>query len=167
MIRQGGNSCQFLKKGDEKMKKLFKKVVATIMVLCLSITSFCSVSAVAATTEGVTPRYNNVSLVDTVISINSSGKLTITYSYSGSSSITTKAVITSYVQKKTLGLFWTKVDIGTTDDEWVDTIKKSSYTGARTFQLSSKGTYRVTAIYKIYGSGGSADEIETKATDTY
>lgn len=167
MIRQGGNSCQFLKKGDEKMKKLFKKVVATIMVLCLSITSFCSVSAVAATADEATPYYNNVRSVQTVIGINSSGKLTINYSYTGSSSITTKAVITTYIQKKTLGLFWTRVDIGTTDDEWVDTIKKSSYTGVRTFQLSSTGTYRVVAIYKIYGSGGSADKIETKATDTY
>lgn len=149
------------------MKKLFKKVLATVLVMCLSVTSFCSVSAVAATTEGVTPYYNNVRAVNTVIGISSSGKLTINYYYSGSSSITTKAVITTYIQKKTLGLFWTRVDIGTTDNEWVDTIKDYSYDGVRTFQLSSKGTYRVTAIYKIYGSGGSADEIETRATDTY
>lgn len=149
------------------MKKIFKKVLSAVLVFCLSVTSLGCVSAVAATPDEVAPCYNNVMSVDTVIGINSSGKLTINYHYSGSSSVTTKAVITTYIQKKTLGLFWTRVDIGTTNNEWVDTIRKYSYTGSRTFQLSSTGTYRVTAIYKIYGSGGSADEIETRVTDTY
>lgn len=149
------------------MKKHIRRIFVAILIVCLMIVPFYPVSAAVADGNGIMPCYNNVRSVDTVIGINSSGKLTINYSYSGSSSITTKAVITTYIQKKTLGLFWTRVDIGTTDNEWVDTINKYSYTGVRTYQLSSKGTYRVTAIYKIYGSGGSADEIETKATATY
>ena len=100
-------------------------------------------------------------------SINNSGKLTITYKYSGSPEITTKAVITTYVEKKFLGLFWRRVDIGTTDNKWVDTIYNYMYNGSRNYQLSSSGTYRVTIIYKIYGSGGAADEIECQAQDSY
>ena len=66
-----------------------------------------------------------------------------------------------------MGLFWTRVDIGTTNDEWVDTINNYRYTGSRTHQLSSSGTYRVTVNFKIYGSGGTADEIEKDIKFSY
>ena len=147
------------------MTKRLKVLVSAILVLCLFIVPLSPVSA--ATQEGVMPRYNNVAMVTGAMSINDSGKMTISYNYSGSSSITTKAVITTYVEKKFLGLFWKRVDIGTTNDEWVDTIYDYVYAGTRSHQLSSSGTYRVTITYKIYGSGGSADEIELKKTDSY
>lgn len=154
------------KKGDEKMKMTIKRVLATVLVICLSVVPFSFVST-AATPDEIMPLYNNVGSATATVSISNSGKLTIGYKYSGYSSVTTKAVITTYIEKKTLGLFWTRVDIGTTDDQWVDTINKPSYTGTRTYQLSAKGTYRVTVIYKIYGSGGSADEIKCQAKDSY
>ena len=147
------------------MTKRLKVLVSAILVLCLFIVPLSPVSA--ATQEGVTPRYNNVSTVTGAMSINDSGKMTISYRYTGSSSITTKAVITTYIEKKFLGLFWKRVDIGTTNDEWVDTVYDYMYAGSRTHQLSASGTYRVTINYKIYGSGGSADEIEMQKTDSY
>lgn len=149
------------------MKKQLKRLLVMVLTLCLSIVSFCSVSAYAATQEEITPYYNNTASTTTTMSISSSGKMTIGYKYSGYSSITTKAVITTYIEKKTLGLFWKRVDIGTTNDEWVDTIKDYRYSGSRTYQLSSSGTYRVTVVYKIYGSGGSADEITYQEKDSY
>ena len=121
------------------MKGRIKKILATLLVLCLSIVPFFSVSAAAATQEEVTPLYNNTASVTTAMNINSSGKMTISYQYSGYPSTTTKAVITTYIEKKTLGLFWSRVDIGTTDDQWVDTINDYRYTGSRTYQLSRIG----------------------------
>lgn len=149
------------------MKKQLKRLLGIVLVLCLSIVSFFSVSAAAATQEEVMPLYNNTASVTTTMNISSSGKMTISYKYSGYPSTTTKAVITTYIEKKTLGLFWSRVDIGTTNDQWVDTINDYRYTGSRTYQLSSSGTYRVTVVYKIYGSGGAADEIEYQAKDSY
>ena len=149
------------------MKEQIKKILVALLVLCLSIVPVFSVSAAAATQEEVMPLYNNTASVTTAMNINSSGKMTISYQYSGYPSTTTKAVITTYIEKKTLGLFWSRVDIGTTDDQWVDTINDYRYTGSRTYQLSSSGTYRVTVVYKIYGSGGAADEIEYQAKDSY
>lgn len=149
------------------MKKQLKRLLGIVLVLCLSIVPFCSVSASAATQEEITPCFNNALSTTTSMNINSSGKMTISYKYSGYANITTKAVITTYVEKKTLGLFWSRVDIGTTNDEWVDTVNDYRYTGSRTYQLSSSGTYRVTVVYKIYGSGGAADEIEYQAKDSY
>ncbi len=149
------------------MNQIIKRMLATVLALCLSVVPFCSVSASAATQEEVTPYFNNTLSTTTAMNISSSGKMTISYQYSGYSSITTKAVITTYIEKKTLGLFWTRVDIGTTDNQWVDTINDYRYTGSRSYQLSSSGTYRVTVVYKIYGSGGAADEIEYQSKDSY
>ena len=145
------------------MTKRLTGIISAILVLCLFIVPLSPVSA----TEGVTPRYNNVSMATASIGINDSGKLSIAYNYSGDPSVTTKAVITTYIEKKFLGLFWKRVDIGKTDNQWVDTINDYRYAGSRTYQLSSSGTYRVTIIYKVYGSGGAADEIEIKKTDSY
>lgn len=149
------------------MKKQIKRIATVVLILCLSIVPLSPISAEAATPEEIMPLYNNVSTVTANVSINDNGKMTISYKYIGSSSVTTKAVITTYIEKKTLGLFWTRVDIGTTNDEWVDTKYESTYVGSRTHQLSSTGTYRVTVNYKIYGTGGSADEIEKKVTASY
>lgn len=118
---------------------------------------FASSKAVSA--AEITPYYNNTVSATSSANISSTGKITISNSYSGIKDVTTKAVITTYIEKRFLGIFWTRVDIGTTDDEWVDTVYNYQYTGNHTFQLESTGTYRVTVEYVISGSGGSADEI--------
>lgn len=72
------------------------------------------------------------------------------------------------MEKKFLGVFWTRVDIpNNTEDQWVDIINNYSYIGSHTLQLSSSGTYRITVTYKIYGNGGAADEIKKQATASY
>lgn len=149
------------------MKKNIKRIFVAILIFCLTIVPLSPVSAAVAEGSEIMPLYNNVSNANAIVSINNSGKMTIRYIYNGSPSITTKAVITTYIEKRTLGLFWTRVDIGTTDNEWVDTKYDYSYDGSRSYQLSSTGTYRVTVTYKIYGTGGSADEIECRVQDSY
>lgn len=47
-----------------------------------------------------------------------------------------------------MGPFWERVDIGITNNKWKDTVNDYRYSGTRTYQLSSSGTYRVTVIYK-------------------
>lgn len=153
-----------LEKGGEFMRKTFGKRMISVCVACLLMVS--TISFVAYADEAV-PFYNNVYSVSSTASISSSGLLTVTNSYTGSSSVTTKAVITTYVERKTLGIFWSRVDIGQTNDEWVDTIYNYSYTGSHSHQLSKTGTYRVTVEYVIYGSGGSADTITKEIQKTY
>ncbi|MBR6509315.1 MAG: hypothetical protein IKT38_01765 [Clostridia bacterium] len=147
------------------MNKFIKRILSVVLVLCMAMIPVYSASA--ATPDEVMPCYNNTASTTTTMNINSSGKMTITYKYAGYSSITTKAVITTYIEKKTLGLFWSRVDIGQPDDQWVDTVYDYRYSATRTGQLPSSGTYRVTVVYKIYGSGGSADVIEYQAQDSY
>ena len=149
------------------MNKQIKRFLACVLIVSLSIISLTPVSAAKAFSGTVAPFYNNVSNATANLNISNSGKLEINYSYVGSSSITTKAVITTYIEKKTLGLFWKRIDIGKTNNEWVDTIYNYKHTGSRTHQLPSSGTYRVTVNFKIYGNGGSADEIERQKNISY
>lgn len=152
---------------------MLKTVRARMLVFLLTIVSVFSMlsGTVFATkvhaAEIATPYYNNTLSARTTISISSTGELSVVNAYHGYQGVTTRAVITTYVEKRVLGLFWTRVDIGTTDDQWVDTINDYYYTGGHSIQLSSKGTYRVTVSFKIYGSGGTADEIECQETKTY
>ena len=111
--------------------------------------------------------YNNTASADTSANVSGTGLLTISNRFTGFPSITTHAVITTYVEKRFLGLFWIRVDIGQTDNEWVDIIYDFTYVGGHTFQLTSTGTYRVTAVFNICGSGGPPDVITCRSTVVY
>lgn len=140
-----------------------RRMLAALQVVLLFMSLIFSVSAAGE----ITPYYNNVVNVRTTASVSESGILTIRNTYTGSQGKTTQAVITTYVEKKVLGLFWTRVDLGITDDQWVDTIYNYTYNGTHSVQLESTGTYRVTATYVISGTGGAADEIEKTYEVTY
>lgn len=143
--------------------KITRRIIAAMQVLLLFAGLIFSVSAAGE----VTPRYNNTVTVTTSGDISSGGLMSVTNRYIGISGTTTKAVITTYIEKKVLGLFWTRVDIGTTNDEWVDTVYDYTYSISHTTQLSSKGTYRATVTYEIYGIGGSPDVIVKTLEKTY
>ena len=144
------------------LKKSISFVLANVLLLLIVF-----VPAKATTIEDVSPFYNNVISVSSNASISSTGVLKVTNSYTGDSSVTTKAIITTYIEKKILGIFWSRVDINQTNDEWVDTIYNYKYSGYHSIQLPSTGTYRVTVEYVIYGTGGSADTITKEIQKTY
>ena len=146
------------------MKKNILMRILSFIVMCTVLISAVSFIANA---EEIMPRYNNVDSTTSVVSISSAGKMTVTNKFSASASIFSRAVITTYVERKTLGLFWTRVDIGQTDDEWVDTIYTNVYSGTHSHQLEKTGKYRVTVEYVIYGSGGAADTITREIEKTY
>lgn len=144
------------------MKKLARYLTLTLVfVLMMSSYTF------TASATAITPYYNNTSTATTAASVSGAGLLSITNRFTGFPSLTTHAVIKTYVEKKFLGLFWNSVDIGQPNNEWVDTIYDYTYVGGHTFQLTSTGTYRVTAVYTIYGSGGDPDVITCQSTVVY
>lgn len=146
------------------MRKKNRMTVVTVM-LCLLLVAQIFVQPVAAAT--IIPLYNNVLSVTNPVSISDSGILTVNNQYSGFDGTTTKAVITTYIEKKTLGLFWTRINIGQTDNQWVDTLYGYKNSVVHSFQLESTGTYRVVTIFVIYGTDGTADEIERITEKTY
>lgn len=142
------------------MKKS-KTTIATLLLICFSVFVAQTISAKAA------PRYVTPSYVSSTMAINDQGVMTITYQYSSDSSNTSKVEITTYIEKRTLGIFWTRVDIGTPDNQWTDTIYNYRYTGSRTYQLSDTGTYRAKVTYNFYSNSVLTDTVECEDTDTY
>lgn len=146
------------------MSKNLKKLLSLTLLICMVTVSLSSAKVYGSE---ITPRYNNVLTADVNTTVNSSGTLNITYNCLGFPDTTSKVVITTYIEKQFLFIFWTRVDIGTTNNEWTQTINNYRYSGTRTFKLPSTGTYRTTVIYEVYGSGGSADTITCQDEITY
>lgn len=143
----------------KRMKSIFCLLIAVLLMVS------ASTAVMAASPSGT--KYNNTVMASSVASISDSGLLTVDNQFQGIKGKTTKGEITTYVEKKTLGLFWTRVDIGQPNNQWVDVVYDYLYDGTHTFQLSSHGTYRITVIYVISGSGGAADTITQTMTKTY
>ena len=143
------------------MKKRLKQLLSLTLALCFLITP------VSVLANAVEPRYNNTFSVTTAMTINEDGLMTIGYSYNGFDGVATKAIITTYIEKRTLLFFWERINIGMEDNQWVDRIARENYTYGREVQLYNSGTYRVKVTYKIYGSGGAADVIEYEGTDSF
>ncbi|MBR7098597.1 MAG: hypothetical protein IKC59_04205 [Clostridia bacterium] len=146
------------------MKKIICFVLCITTLLCsLSFSAF----AAEAEKDAIEPRYNNVAMTDSSFVILSNGSAEVTVAYYGSSGITTGATITTQIQKKVLGLFWKKVDIGVADNTWVENVSDHSFGTYYTVQLTDKGTYRAKIHYTIYGTAGPADEIDDLLTYKY
>lgn len=143
-----------------------KKILAILMTL-ITLLNFASFSIYASENAEVSPCLNNGSNSTSRFGISSSGLSEVSVSYNGIKGTTTKVTITTYIQKKTLGLFWTKVDIGAENKEWIDTLTDVNGYISHKYQLSSTGTYRAVIKIVFSGTGGSDDEIEDKIEKKY
>ena len=143
-----------------------EKIRKILAVLIAAVALFNLILPVYAAGE-VTPRYNNVISARTTATVSSSGLLIVRHQMQGVQGVTIYTDITTKVEKKTLGLFWTEVDIGTTNNVWTIHVGSYIYDGTRQCQLSSTGTYRITSTYVVTGTGGAADTITSTYQVTY
>lgn len=111
--------------------------------------------------------YNNTNSASMLVSINTSGMLSAKLNVMGMNGKTTRIETSLYVEKKILGLFWTRVDIGYSDNTWHDTTTNYYYSHTFSCNLNSTGTYRVTVTYTVSGNGGNNDVITITDTATY
>ena len=84
------------------MIKTLQRKLPIVMALCLICTLFSFTTTFA---NDITPYYNNVSYVTSNVNIDDDGLMDISYRYSGNSTSTSKAVITTYIEKKFLLFF--------------------------------------------------------------
>lgn len=128
-----------------------KSVLCFAVLLVLAV---CSVLPVFAAMN-----YNNTNYANLYCNTTSGGETTVSLSYGGYDGITTGATVTTKIEKRFLGLFWKKIDIGTTNNEWVDEFVGAYGGTTHTVQLPSSGKYRVTAEFDVYGNNPT-DHIE-------
>jgi hypothetical protein len=130
---------------------------------------FCALMIVGATVPvfAVNARMSHAARYDTDFSIDAAGVATVYVNYTGNATTFTDITVETYIQKRSLGLVWTKVDNGESNKTWVDTSTSQTGTFVHNLQLDSTGTYR--AVFKITfsGTGASDDVITERIEDVY
>ena len=109
--------------------------------------------------------FNNTISASVSASVNSSGKMTTYMSVSGISGVTTRIGVELRIQYQIYGIFWKTVDIGYTDNVWIDSTTSIAYSNTFDFNLSISGNYRARVTYTVSGTGG-ADDVITKNSNT-
>ena len=135
------------------MKKIIAVILCFVTLFSATITAYAS---------SIQPYSNNVDTTKTTFVISSTGKATVSNTYSGITGTTKSAEIVTKVQKK-VGLIWITVD----DGSWTDNSTATNFSKSHSVQLSSKGTYRAHVVFTISGTGGSDDKITKNVEKTY
>lgn len=130
---------------------------------------FCALMIIGATVPvfAANARMSHGMRCNVDFSIDSAGVATVCVSYAGNATTFTDITVETYIQKRSLGLVWTKVDNGESNKTWVDTSTSQTGTFVHNLQLDSTGTYR--AVFKITfsGTGAADDVIEDKIEYVY
>lgn len=142
------------------MKKLI------VCILSLSILFSLPFTALGSTDSIIQPYYNNAGNATVNFSINSSGKAVVSLFCQGTPGVMTGVKVKTYIEKRNFLFFWTRVDIGQTNNEWTDTASGSSFTKEHSVQLKDKGTYRAVVKFTVSGTGGTADNIPFTIEDS-
>ena len=111
--------------------------------------------------------YNNTSSATARCSIDSNGNLSVALKVTGYSGITQRIEVALYVEKRVLGIFWSRVDIGCPNNIWTDSKTGYTYTNTFSHHLGSTGTFRVNVTFTVSGTGGSNDIITKTETISY
>ena len=117
--------------------------------------------------SSIAPCYESDVTHNFSFAISDSGMATIMIRYSANSSNFSQAKVTVKLQKRVLGLFWTTVDIGATDNLWVDYSSDSSGIFSFSTGLEDEGTYRAVITLEITTTSGTSDVIEDKVQATH
>lgn len=97
----------------------------------------------------------------------STGTAYVNVTYDAKVDVFSHAKISVKIPKRFLGIFWSTVDIGYTDNEWIAYNYDTDGYFSNSFPLEDTGTYRAVFTVEIYGKDGSVDTIEDKITSTY
>lgn len=144
------------------MKKLFSclLIISTLLSAPTMSAFTCAAAESNEATVLVEPRFSNVISTKTGFSITDTGLACASVQYYGIEGVTTRIMCKIYLEKKVLGLFWSRVDLGNTNDEWIDTSTEVADMFSHTIQLSSTGTYRAVFYIVAGGTNGDSDVVE-------
>lgn len=108
--------------------------------------------------------YNNTTRASADPSVSSYGQLDVALSVDGIKGKANRIEVELYVEKRFLGVFWSKVNIGYPNNIWTDAVNNYMYRNTFSTQLPSSGTFRVTVTYTVSGTGGADDVITFTGT---
>ena len=145
------------------MKRVFLAILCCVLLIgSIPVASFAAMGG----GEIAVPLYNNTTLANAKFSINSEGVATVSITYVGIPGVSQSATIVTKLEKQNANGSWSIVEIGTTDNVWIDSTTKTTLLVTHSATVSH-GTYRAVINYTISGTGGTADTIEKIIEYTY
>ena len=139
-----------------------KKLISVFLALALCFSVFSAPASAAAENNSIEPRYTNATVADVTLGINNSGLATVTSTCTAIPG-TTWIRATTYLEKKVNGV-WTRVDILSTDDQWVTMINTRLFSVTKTHQLTSRGSYRAVTIFDVIAETTETIRVVSYAT---
>lgn len=150
--------------------KGIKRIIAGIAAVVLTLQIFC-IAAYAEATEStgypVSPQAEIKGKGYVTPKLSGSGLLSVTVSYDDVGDEFYYCDMVTYVERKNLGLFWGRVDIGTTDNEWLHRAYPKTFSITYETQLKKTGTYRVTTEFTFTSVSKESESVTTRATIVY
>lgn len=153
-----------------KVRHVLSIVLACIMVMAnVAVVNAADRNMYSVENYGdeILPCSETINRSDYSFTISDMGMASIRVIYEADSSNFSQAKVTVKIQKRVLGLFWTTVDIGETDNLWVDYSSDSSGIFSFSTGLGDKGTYRAVITLEVTTTSGTTDVIEDKVQATY
>lgn len=145
------------------MRKILSLIICVVLLGCVFA---IGTSAAVPDESAVMPCYNNTIMTKSNFNIDENGVATVTVSYFGYNGVTLGGKITTKIEKLISGN-WVTVNIGTTDNTWIDESSSVNFRTTHTVQLTSSGTYRAVIEYRVWGNGGAEDVIPATIEKTY
>lgn len=140
-----------------------KKLISVFLALALCFSVFSAPASAAAEDNEIMPCYTNATVAQVTMVIDDNGLATIRSNCTAIPG-TTWIRATTYLEKNINGA-WTRVDILSTDDQWVTMINTRVFSVTKTHQLTSRGSYRAVTIFDVIAE--TTETIRVVSYDTY
>lgn len=139
------------------MKRIFSIFLAMVVLLA------AAAPASAAQLPEVSPYYTNATKATVNLTISNSGNATIKVTCSGKSNVT-KITAKTYLEIK-VNTTWLRIDLGTTDNTWTDTVYSNYMSVSHTKQVRATGEYRAVTVFTVVAD--TTEVITASSVDTY
>ena len=140
------------------MKKRLLTLFLVLSMLFVTVISGFTISVSAA--NDISPRFTNCNQCDFTFAILEPGEAHVLVTYYAKTDVFVQAKLTVKIQKKFLGLFWRDVDIGMTDNKWIEYSYDVDGQFYNYFPADGTGTYRAVFLLEMHGTTGVSDTIE-------
>lgn len=127
----------------------------------------CFVTNLVLPVYAVDARLSHGVFTDMLFGITDAGLAEVSVDYEGNGTSFISATVETYIQKRSLGFIWTKVDNGEVNKTWIDTSTERVDYFVHHLQLEETGTYRAVIKITFSGTGAEDDVITEKLTAVY
>lgn len=141
------------------MKRHGKRLWALLLACWMVVSAAVPAYAAQGGGEAAQPMLTEPARTKLYCTASSSCVLTVKNEYTALDDAVTRVVITTYVEKRKALVTWERVDIGQENNKWIDVIYGDGGSMSHSVQLPASGTYRITAIFDIYGGKTLLDTV--------